>query len=482
MTWSSKRLAETLDGWLVDGRAIITETAADVVVGKLTASDTLSLLDAVEKLGWQHGVEDDTGSAVQRGDIEQDFEPFKVSMRKPLPVDGRERVLTNAGMLDWLSRPPAGPVLEVCRLSSRLETFSVIFAPWDSEVDFTPDPLDADPRIVVKEHHAIRSVPGDLSPWIVRPEQAIDFDDPAVLAWAERSALLLVTSLANEHEAPGTIVFKGPPVARYDLPQSFGTALGEDAFVALQTCARWVFTSSKEMEMRHILMSAEFSRFAPGSDTAVMLFRSASGPALEGAKIAFELGLHKISTNSLKALADLRKAVSDEASKLGDSTRQLAAAVSGALFGGVGLIVARLTLSTSSVAVAGGVLMIGFVLCLYVAVTIVSGRQFVSIQRDLREQWRDRLYRFLPEAEYHKLVTSPAARAEKAFNTASAISALLAAVLMLAVLLVSVPELVESYWTWEATKTDPTGESRRDGQTADPADIEPESLIVVQPR
>ncbi|WKL24529.1 hypothetical protein Q1M63_03445 (plasmid) [Sinorhizobium meliloti] len=73
MTWSNKRLAETLDEWFLNSRAIITETAGDIVVGKLTAEDTLSLLDALEALGWSHAIEDDTGSVVSRSDIEQDF-------------------------------------------------------------------------------------------------------------------------------------------------------------------------------------------------------------------------------------------------------------------------------------------------------------------------------------------------------------------------------------------------------------------------
>ncbi|UIJ91829.1 hypothetical protein LZK74_03080 [Sinorhizobium meliloti] len=306
MTWSNKRLAETLDEWFLNSRAIITETAGDIVVGKLTAEDTLSLLDALEALGWSHAIEDDTGSVVSRSDIEQDFAPYKVSARKPMAESGRERVLTNAGMADWLSRPPAQPVLEVCRLAAPLETFSVLLAPWDFDVSFSPDQLDADPRKVVKEHLASRSVPGDLSAWITRPNQAIDFGDPAFLTWANKSAEVLAMSLSNEYEGSGVIVFKGPPVVRYKLEGTMATAIGPERFADLQACARWVFTSAKEMETRHILMSAEFSRFAPGNDNAASLFGSASGPALEGAKIAFELGLHKISADSLKALADLR--------------------------------------------------------------------------------------------------------------------------------------------------------------------------------
>jgi hypothetical protein len=481
MTWSNVKLAETLDDWLLSERVIITETADDVVVGKLCADNTLSFLDALESLGWAHIIEDGTGSVVQRSGIEQDFAPYKVSARKPPGSSGRERVLTNAGMADWLSRPPSQSILEVCRLAARLETFSVLFAPWDDHASFTPERLEADPRKVVRESLASRSVPGELSQWILRPDQTIDFNNSAVLMWANRSSEQVAMSLSNEYEGSNVIVFKGPPIVRYRLDSSIATVIGPDRFADLQACARWVFMSEKEMETRHILMSAEFSRFNPGGDTVASLFKMASGPALEGARIAFELGVHKISADSLKALADLRKAVSDEASKLGDSTRQLAAAVSGALFGGIGLIVARLTISTTNVAVAAGVLLIGFVLCLYVAVTIASGRQFVAIQRDLREQWRDRLYRFIPEQEYGKLVTSPATRAEKAFNSASWISGILTAVLMMAVLCVSIPELWQSLQTWRMEKPAPVGQREPTSRAIDPLGVYTDKLIVGLP-
>ncbi|MCD1264576.1 hypothetical protein [Shinella sumterensis] len=172
--------------------------------------------------------------------------------------------------------------------------------------------------------------------------------------------------------------------------------------------------------------------------------------------------------------------MSDEASKLGDSTRQLAAAVSGALFGGIGLVVARLTMSTSSAAVAAGVLLIGFVLCLYVTVTIVSGRQFVSIQRDLRQQWRGRLYRFIPEKEYENLVTSPADRAEAAFKLASWISGVLAAVMMIAVFCVTVPELWESAKAWHNGSARDSDDKPARGTCGPPAVLD-DQLIVAQP-
>jgi hypothetical protein len=158
---------------------------------------------------------------------------------------------------------------------------------------------------------------------------------------------------------------------------------------------------------------------------------------LEGARIALQLGLHKLSLDSLKAMADLRKAVTDETTKLSDATRQLATAVAGALFAGVSIIAARLTMAINGPIVAIAILILGVVICAYVAAVIISGFQFVGIQRELRSQWRERLYRYLPATEYEAMVSRPAAKAEHAFKVAAIISGVLAGLLLLAVIAVT---------------------------------------------
>lgn len=451
MTSPTRRLAESLDDWSLQGRALITETPTDVVVGGLSVDDARALVEQLKALAWPHSIEDGTGAPVGHDDIEPDLDPYRVKATKPPVIAGHETVLTNAGLIDWLSRHPAQPVLEVCRLDHAFDTLAVRFAPWGDTQEFVPETLNVDPRSMVKEIGALRKVPGDLSTAMLRPGQQIDLANSSTIAWANYAAYSLAISLCNEFEQPNTLMYKGPPIARYNASDRVGSAIGHKGFEALQDCARWVFSLAREAETRHILLTAELSRFRPTSDEASDLLSLAASPALEGAKIAHELGLNKISSESLKALSDLRKAVSDEAAKLSDSTRQLAGAVTGALYGGIGLIAARLTMAESNAIVAGAVLLIGAVLFTYVAVTVASGQQFVALQRDLREQWRDRLYRFLPEPEYKKLVTQPAEKAEAAFQKSARISLWLAAALLTAVVTVSVPELWTAYKNWAHT-------------------------------
>lgn len=79
---------------------------------------------------------------------------------------------------------------------------------------------------------------------------------------------------------------------------------------------------------------------------------------------------------------------------------------------------------------------IGLALAIYVGVVIASGWHFLTIQRDLRNDWRERLYRFLGNDEYGRMVTSPVARAEKGFRNAAIGSAAVALLELVAVLIV----------------------------------------------
>ncbi len=136
-------------------------------------------------------------------------------------------------------------------------------------------------------------------------------------------------------------------------------------------------------------------------------------------------------------MSDLRKAVSDEATKLSDTTRQLATAVAGALFGGIALIVARLTVPTPGAPLSVAIALIGIVLALYVAAMIVTGWTFMKLQGDLRSEWRSRLYRFVPESDYQALVETPAKSAEDGFKTAAWISIVMTGLLFVAFFVVA---------------------------------------------
>ncbi len=133
----------------------------------------------------------------------------------------------------------------------------------------------------------------------------------------------------------------------------------------------------------------------------------------------------------------MRKAVADETAKLSDSTRQLAGAVAGALFAGVGLIGARLATPITNPYVHWAIIALCGLVVVFVFTSMLTGWHYVAIQAQLREQWREKLYRFLTDAEYDSMVVKPAKRAEWGFTCAATCSGILALLLLFAVTIVA---------------------------------------------
>lgn len=108
---------------------------------------------------------------------------------------------------------------------------------------------------------------------------------------------------------------------------------------------------------------------------------------------------------------DLRKAVTEETSKATDTTRQAIASISTALTVGLSLIAAPLTLRINPYLIS----LVMEVAFGYTTLKVMSGRKFINIQRQLRQDWQSKAYRFLSEFEYRKMVGDPIEQAESFF-------------------------------------------------------------------
>lgn len=111
------------------------------------------------------------------------------------------------------------------------------------------------------------------------------------------------------------------------------------------------------------------------------------------------------------SLGDLRKAVTEETSKATDATRQAIASISTALTVGLSLIAAPLTLQIKPYIIS----LVMAVAFGYTTLNVMSGSKFINIQRQLRQDWQSKLYRFLSEFEYKKTVGDPIEQAESFF-------------------------------------------------------------------
>ena len=158
-------------------------------------------------------------------------------------------------------------------------------------------------------------------------------------------------------------------------------------------------------------MANDIARSAGGNGDDLQVLLDNISDSLEGAKVAYQVSLSDLGRDTLKMLADLRKAVTEETAKVTDATRQLVTSVSGAMAIGLGLIAARVSAAASYELIVA----VMVVVAAYVGVVIYSGYGFIQLQRQLRSDWQPRLYRFLPPIEYDSMVSRPAAQAERTF-------------------------------------------------------------------
>ena len=397
-------------------------------MSQLAAPCALEIVAFANELSWELKIEDGSQSLCDATDISEDYEPYRISFEKPVQ-EGTLSLLTNTAFRTHLEEDRQETVWKIARLGERFDTLTRRYTHWSDDDAFEPLDRPKSPREIVRES-GVPTIPSDLGVLILRDPLSAPFDDASFMVWATRAHIVCIRSLASEIGTDGSLLFRGPASVRMEVVVSEFASFERDVFRDVQRAVRWVFENPKETEMRHGLFAAEIARVAGSRRNASDVFKRATRPALESAQIAYRLGLAELNRDALKAVVELRKAVSDETGKLLDSTRQLITALSSAVFAGIGLYAARMITSTP-----GYILIIlGVILSLYVFGVAWSGFSFMKIQRSLRNDWRNRSYTFLTDAEYQTMVTDPIARAEKGFKTAVWISAVITVALFSAAL------------------------------------------------
>lgn len=433
MTRSRSALADAIEVLLQDQRVALTETRDGMVLNQLRGAEARCVLTLLAADGWEDVVALDEGGDMDPAGIDNEDAGITVRARKPEVPDDVEAILTRPGLAAALTRKAIIGTVWLHGLSNAIETHSVRFAPWGDRTPFVPDVTVTSPRNVVRVLDDGARFPDDMGRWLLR-DANIEISGRAIDPWRRMAVEHLGQALANEIEPDGRLLFRGPPVARFT--PAAGALVEEGSLAMLQRAACWVFENPREVENRHTLFAAEVARTALSGGTASDLGDLAKS-ALEGARIAYNFGIVGQGRDTLKALADLRKAVSDETAKLAENTRSLATAVAGSVIANLGIIVARLTMPATSTWVPAAAITIGFVLAMYVASIAGSGIHFLQLQRNLRSEWRQRLYRFLDEDEYERMVTKPIASAETGLWIATGTAAIMTILLFVAVWLIA---------------------------------------------
>jgi hypothetical protein len=431
MERSRTALARAVDALADAGRATVTESRTELALYQLNGASARSVAALLAPAGFSLARLADEGGDLLPDQLDESAERVELVATKPATPADVFPVLTANGFRAIMVRAPEQPTIWVEGIDRDLITATTAYRPWGSAGVFLPDATPPDPARVVRELTG-RPVEA-IGRWLVRDPDA-DTAGRVLSPWRIRAAEVLAAALAQEVEPDGSLLFRGPPPTRF---RSTGaTKVDVGSLAALQRAAGWVYENPRELENRHGLLAAEVSR-ASLRDGDLADLAAVAGVALEGARIAYGFGVSQQSRDALKTLSDLRKAVADETGKVAEATRSLATAVLAAAVGNVGLVVARVTIAKDARFVAPAAVAIGVALAVYVGLVIGSGAHFLAIQRDLRRDWRDRLYRFLGHDEYRRMVDNPIGRAEKAFRNAAIGSGIIAALMLGAVILIA---------------------------------------------
>lgn len=407
-------LAELVDRLRATDGAFIVESADSVTVSNLLVEATRTVLRHVETLGWTHTAQDSEGTSWGIDDLSEHFAPFRVTIDKPQRPDGTLVILTNSGFANFLRVGHTATEWRVARLGVDLHTRGRTFTSWDSTVGCTMGVATKSPRALVRETAAQRLVPADIRLWIAA-DLAYNFSDDASRVWADSCVIASLNAISDEIESnTGTLKFKGPPrlsLTFNQAPDGQFAELGLEAFRHLQEVVSWIYENEREAEVRHLLFSGEVARSGGGVDSAIARVKKDCSAAFDGAKIAYQMSISDLGKDTLKALSDLKKSVTEDTSKVADATRQTVAAVATALAVGLALLAARV----ASAAAPWLVFAVMVVVALYVGTIVYSGYAYIMLQRQLRVDWQPRLYRFLSDEDFKRMVTVPSLSAEQTF-------------------------------------------------------------------
>lgn len=407
-----KALAVAVDALSAQRAVTVVESPSALTLSALRAADASALIPLVTATGWAFSIVDSAHEAAEQGRLTEDYEPYIVTVEKP-PATAGLQVVSLQGFESFLQQERTDEVWQIVRLDKPFATMASTFLPWGATEIFSAAATTKSPRQIVRDYHVPPRAPNDVRAWL--PRAAVDqtlWRDPVFEVFADLSAQALMRALAGEIKTEGELLFKGPPHTELAAPvRGAANELGIDGYNGVRAAAAWVYENSRESEQRHGLLGAQFARSLPSSTSAAAAFSAFVWNALDGARLSYQLSLAELTREAIKAQGDLRKAVTDDTAKIADGARQIVTAVGAAVITCIGLFAARSNTATPTSLLQ----LIAAIVSVYIVSIIATGCIFIGVQRQMRREWRVRLYRFIPEPDYRAMVSDPAAAAERMF-------------------------------------------------------------------
>jgi hypothetical protein len=369
------------------------------------------------------------------GEIQGEIDLSTTSLAE-LGMESLSVVLTKTQTDDWCffltedgfaQALHAGPLVEKPRavwIASEFEGFStttLTIAPWNEPKRHDPpaEPPERPRKLVRDLTH--RLTPSDVGPWLLRtpmPRVSPVFD-----AWRRVAVERLVFAIPSEVrlvEAREWIVLKGPrsaPIEYSAPPKNWENEI----FPLISEAAHWIYATSREAETKFQFLnnhlSLDWREKATWPEGLVQVLAG----SLASAREAFAFYLQDQSKDALKSLGELRKALQDEVARAHTATRDLISSLWRDL-AIAGVVLALKSPTASQIASAEVLRWVtlgtAFLLLISLIVTIGSSWRFNSLADSSRREWRKKLYAFLSEQEWQRLVENPIQKGRRVYYLA----------------------------------------------------------------
>lgn len=284
------------------------------------------------------------------------------------------------------------------------------FLPWNEPA---PKPIEDwgglfDPRKLSRDLTGKSLVPSDIRPWILFRGDQLE-NSSVFIGWKEAAIKFLSCSMCSELELrSGMLYFCSKGEKSRSIPFVENKFSGGNSFDVVHKCAEWIFEKKEEAESKHAFLNYHVAiNFRGGDEWPEASLIECS---FVDAQQAYRLHLQKTSKELLRSLADLRKSLYDEVSRVSQNTTGLIsnlwrdfalAAISVAL---------NITQKSASLGEANlRMLTYGTVLYLLSSylITILANSSFARIGNNNRKTWHAKVYAFLDTDDYNKLVRDP---------------------------------------------------------------------------
>tara|TARA_R110000868_G_scaffold411534_1_gene705194 strand:+ start:2589 stop:4142 length:1554 start_codon:yes stop_codon:yes gene_type:complete len=420
--------AETISEMNVSGRLTTLEEAREL-------NQRLVLIDASE--GWSASLRDSEYEAIDLIDVNaEDFVGRDITVRIQKPTNDRCYFFSATGFSDALNVQGVEiyPLIFVVSDGAgfRSETSEIVL--WDglprsaenylvevSDDDARDDDAEeVDPRRILSRDLTGKLLSSDQRFWILRGSEGKGAHwDAWCRASTIKNSLLFASELWFEGDAL-KVTLQTPRKRTFE--GDIDSINIDTSFIPVMQAAKWLCSPARDAEAKHEMFTQRLGRLIPENESRwSRIISNNIGEAAEGARIDYRAFVKTKSSESLKAISDLRNTVREEVTKITDKTQRMLTLFLTSM--GVLLLTIGIRFSFVAPRIENQFLVYSF--CILV-LFIVSGGLWLqrnvavsSLKSELKHvrRWHRQVNQVLSQQEYRSLATSPIWDAVRLFRT-----------------------------------------------------------------